>query len=565
METTRRRLLHESNTEGGSIATEMKSYSRVPVPNDGINIYANARINPSTSGPFSSQQEIEIPITSSNFDVCEFSNSYIHLKTRLRIRCTNPPELSSSSETSFDDAIGQNQFVMIGLKASPHIIRDYQFKHNNKPITTTMQSSAVYESFLYSTFKAKSEMANKKFVFSPYDEVSTLDNSLCGVYVPIADLATGSCYKTVDIIIPIREFLAMEAFHEFPNKIFGELRIVFHTTPEAFVYTEVNPITSIRKGIITGKIARDVPHLSEVLAADKDSFDYVHAYEQIGIPSKVQFISGWDSENSKLKYTTQAEFAPYVDELTVQEAWVDVKGYRMSDSALRELTAHFSSNPFTVCAQKVETNTFPSGPEAAGLRTTQNIRFNHTTDIEILHPTDSRQRTIFRNIMADNYQIQIGNQRYPEQLCSTISPQFHEMQIQASDFDSVFEANDEYEHSLTDAMLAENADGTVSRLKPTTDNTSFVPIFQTERSGSGSELWFDGIDRITEKVEINCRPIYAGKNDVYYQGSNTPAPILCLTSESYWIFRLINSQPHCQYVVSHSYEEGYNDPSIEAV
>ena len=115
METTRRRLLHESNTEGGSIATEMKSYSRVPVPNDGINIYANARINPITSGPFSSQQEIEIPITSSNFDVCEFSNSYIHLKTRLRIRCTNPPELSSSSETSFDDAIGQNQFVMIGL------------------------------------------------------------------------------------------------------------------------------------------------------------------------------------------------------------------------------------------------------------------------------------------------------------------------------------------------------------------------------------------------------------------------------------------------------------------
>ena len=158
----------------------------------------------------------------------------------------------------------------------------------------------------------------------------------------------------------------------------------------------------------------------------------MHAYEQISIPSKVQYISGFDKTSNKLTFSAQEGFTPYIDELTVQEAWVDVKGYRMSDSALRDLQAHFSANPFTVCAQKVETNTFPSGPEAAGLRTTQNIRFNHTTDIEILHPTDSRQRTVFRNIMADNYQIQIGNQRYPEQLCSTISPQFHEMQIQAS-------------------------------------------------------------------------------------------------------------------------------------
>ena len=36
MESTRRRLLQESNMESGSIVDEMKSYSREPVANDGI-------------------------------------------------------------------------------------------------------------------------------------------------------------------------------------------------------------------------------------------------------------------------------------------------------------------------------------------------------------------------------------------------------------------------------------------------------------------------------------------------------------------------------------------------
>ena len=50
MENTRRRLLNESNTDTGSIVDEMKSYSKAPVTNDGINVYGNVRINPITSG-----------------------------------------------------------------------------------------------------------------------------------------------------------------------------------------------------------------------------------------------------------------------------------------------------------------------------------------------------------------------------------------------------------------------------------------------------------------------------------------------------------------------------------
>ena len=189
-----------------------------------------------------------------------------------------------------------------------------------------------------------------------------------------------------------------------------------------------------------------------------------------------------------------------------------------------------------------------------------NVFFNRTTDIELLHPTDSRQRTVFRNICADNYQVMIGTRRVPDQLTSTISPQFHEMQVQASDFDSIFEASESWERSLTDPVS--NGE---KFLKPVYDNTSFVPIFQVERTGSnGNSLWFDGITGM-QKVELNTKPLYPTM-DPYYQGANTPSPILCTCQDTFWIFRLMgDGRPNCQYVVANSFEDAWANPSLESV
>ena len=163
----RRGILNEARSQTGAIVDEMKAYALTPVANDGMNIYGNVRINPIQSAPFTNAQEISIPITTTNFDVIEFSNTYLHILAKLRIRVTSPPVVEGDDD--FAKMLKENQFVMIGLKAGPHVIRDYQIKFNNVPVTTTTQSSAVYESFLYSTFKGKSEIANKKYVFTPYE------------------------------------------------------------------------------------------------------------------------------------------------------------------------------------------------------------------------------------------------------------------------------------------------------------------------------------------------------------------------------------------------------------
>ena len=46
-------------------------------------------------------------------------------------------------DDEFAKMLRENQYIMLGLKAGPHVIRDYQFKFNNVPITTRIANIAT--------------------------------------------------------------------------------------------------------------------------------------------------------------------------------------------------------------------------------------------------------------------------------------------------------------------------------------------------------------------------------------------------------------------------------------
>ena len=558
MEQSRRDLLYADRAMPGTIVEAMKAYTKEPLVNDGTHRYGNIRVKPKTSGPYASNTEIEIPITSDNFTVTEFENSYLHLVCRVTFQVSNLPSISGTDD--FSNMLLNNQYVFLGLKCSNHVIRNYHFLFHDIPITSTRQPNALYESFLYSNFKAKGEIANKKWVFSPYEEVASMDNSICGCYVPLADLVSGTS-KSLDIIIPIKELLAMEGFDEYPNKIFGELKFAFNTTYEGFVYTEVNPIESIRKGVVRGDIdsTNSNLHLSDILAVDYKTVPYHRAFEQQGIASQISFITGYDATNG-LTYSTVSNFSITMSDIETTDIWMDVRGYEANTAAIQAMREHFAEKPFTVCAQRVERYSFHSGADSSQLSTDVNIRMRRVTDIELLMPTNSLQRTVFSNPALTNFQVLIGSIRYPDQLVSTTSPEFFQIQIQNTDFDSFFEATDSFEHSLTDARTSSSG-----YRNPTTDDTSFVPIFSLERANA-EELVFDGRDDTEVKVEITGRPLYPSYN-VYPPSTmtNTPPPILCCCSDTYWIFRIVSGIPQVQYVTDVSYDEAYSNPSIQAV
>ena len=564
MEQRRRDLLYAGSKKGsGSIAEAMKSYSKEPRINDGVNRYHNVRVKPKTSGPYYSNTEIEIPITSDNFSVTEFENSYLHLECTVSISVENVPEISGT--TDFDNMLKNHQYVFFGLKSSNHIFRNYHFLFHDIPVPSTRQANAIYENFLYSNFKAKGEIANKKWVFSPYSEVEKQDNSICGTYIPLADLQESSLTVKLDIIVPITEILCMEAFDEYPNKIFGELKFAFNTTYEGFVYTEVNPIESIKNAIVRGDISATTEtaadlNLSEILAADAKTFPYTHAFQQQGIKTQMSFITGTSDDN--LSFTT-GDVKLTCTDITTNNVWCDIRGYEATSATIAELRKYFTTHPYTICAQRVERYSFHSAPDSnGGIQTDVNLRMRRVTDVNVLMPTNALQRTVYCNPALENFQLLIGNVRYPDQLVDTTSAEFFESQIQSTDFDSFFEATDSFEHSLTDCRTSEDG-----FRNPVTDDTSFCPIFSLERANAG-ELIFDGRNDYEVKVEITGRPKYTSYN-IYPksdEATSAPPPALCCCSDTYWIFRLVDGGiPNCQYVVEYDYDQAYANPNIEAI
>ena len=563
MEQRRRNLLTAGHHDAtGSIQHVMGSYIKHPAYNDGEHKYGNVRVKPKTSGPWQSTTHIELPLTSDTWDITEFENTYIHFVLQVKFYATGIPTISGTDD--FSEMLKNHQYVFFGLKSSNHIIGDYRFMFNDHTVSSSSQPNALYESFLYSNFKSKGEIANKRWVYSPYGEVEKLDNSICGMYIPIGELTGNSSneYKVMfDVIVPINEILAMEAFDEYPNKIFGELKLFFTTTYNGFVFTEVNPIESIKKGIVRGDIdATNADlHLTDVLAVDAKTFPYTHAFQQQGIANKMSFITGYDSDNATLTFSDLADVKLTCYDLQTLDIWCDVRGYKASSGAMQNMYNSFCRNPFVVCAQRVERTGFNSKPTVSGgIHTDITLRFNRVTDINILMPTHSLQRTVYTNPALRGFQVIIGNDHYPDQQVTTLSPEFFENQIQSTDFDSFFEATDSYEHSLTDARVDENGEK-----NPITDDTSFVPIFSLERANAG-ELVFDGLDQLSVKVELHGTPLYS--TSIYPRSDDTDIepPALCTTTDTYWIFRIINGVPNCQYVVQNDFDTAYANPDIEA-
>ncbi|KAA6324679.1 MAG: hypothetical protein EZS28_054162, partial [Streblomastix strix] len=80
--------------------------------------------------------------------------------------------------------------------------------------------------------------------------------SACGTYVTIREIVEAikdqvSVPYTMPIrfrlSIPLDDILVFSGFTDYPNSIFGDLKIKFKINPNAFVFAQVNPIINMAK------------------------------------------------------------------------------------------------------------------------------------------------------------------------------------------------------------------------------------------------------------------------------------------------------------------------------
>ena len=474
-----------------------------------------------------------------------------------------------------NSSLVKSQYVFVGWKGSNQFIDDYVFLFNNMPAGESRQIFALTEGYVYNNMKSKAEVCNKRNVDTTYKEAHEFDNSMCGAFISLYDIITGAIYSgdgvrlgdslnipngytgntgagivrvPFDIIIPFDNLLSTQGFQIYPNKLFGDFGIQFRFTSAGMVHTQVKPQISMERLIANKQIPANLAGLSSTLYTQDSSLNYTHAFEQIGNYSKYQFFLAYDDTSgmtwttnsgvdgaaatngiaytrSPIAHTGTILMQPKLGTPTVVSAFSDIRGWQLTNEALLTLQDVFMKEPFVVPAQSIDYRSFETTPTSSGFGTTAcPLPLVQCESICILHPRHENDRTVFRQIQSNGYQISVNGVKFPWQIVDTLEPEFYQHQLDNSDFDGMFPARDDWENSITTPLTsigdkitrtinsAANQSITWTRSnsegmnEPDSDNTDFMPTITLQRPTAGASLAFEGITNRYATVMITGQP-----------------------------------------------------------
>ena len=173
-------------------------------------------------------------LTSENFPITQMEKSFISIKLKLSVKL-------DKALTGFDIDTKKLIRVFIGLKNSAEFFGKLDTICNNIMCKNT-QDEAVREQFAYNCLKPRSEKATAKYCHSTWDNVSSFSESVCGIYVPLSELADGYEHSYImELVIPYTDLLKYQAFMLYPNAICGEIKELVETSTDAFVWAPISP------------------------------------------------------------------------------------------------------------------------------------------------------------------------------------------------------------------------------------------------------------------------------------------------------------------------------------
>ncbi|KAA6377807.1 MAG: hypothetical protein EZS28_026666 [Streblomastix strix] len=549
----------------GTIEVTIKSNSVDAFRNDGEYHYSIKEIKPESQMLALFDKEILISISDTDHDVTQIQNSFLSIVLTANVQFYNKFD-------EYEEAYKDGTILFIGLKSASQVIREYTIYHRGRTIDGTLQNDSTTEQFIYNTVKPRSEKNNRKHIHSLYENIHKYDTSACDTYLTIREIKNAiKDQESVPYTLPIRfrlsiqldDILVLSGFTDYPNSLFGDLKIKFKTTPNAFIFTQVNPIISMAKYYTMNKTDLKANGPDKLKNIDllfrywSLGYQYTKKFTQIGctadLITKINIEQITDSGLKNLMYSI-TPVTLSIKNYVVTEVTANMSGYKATDDFLQRVREFYANSPYVVPSQRVEAWSFPAIATTTGIRTSQNIPLSHVIDLSLLFLKDARATTCYENPCYHNMQVTTCGRNFPDMSMNTLDQQFFQMQLNASNLDLLFEATDEFEDALTTSRNTASR-----RLNPHTDLTSFMITLQCERNSNGA-LTFDGLDINNQNVLVELRggPIYQDDTDCYYNvdlmGKRPPPPILCTIHDTFWLFGPANGRS-CVYDVNNTFDE----------
>lgn len=492
--------------------------------------------------------EIEVTLTSSQFDYTQFDKSFINISAEVNLGVSIT---GAGSAAMTGDALELAKALKYAIcaKNSSDLIKSYSLYHKGSQVTGTQQMAASAESFIYHTYREETAKENKMNIHSRWKAVHNCETpSVCGTYVTLEQLfaahaSNGTITVPLNIIIPFTNIQLLQGFQHYPNSLFGQLTLRFVFNKDALVFKQCDPVASIKRYIADNALVGDSSQatLLEMLEEQMRHFPvvgrYNYEYEQIGNPSDI--IGKIDKVGTSTQALTVGVFPLTLTakSFKITACETDLEGYRQERVALEEERVKYMNESWVRFAQKVHQVPFKQSAGASSMNLTENTSLNNTTDFVFTFPRHVNETTISKNPMMKGMYMYVLGRQYPPATLNTTSAAFAAMMLGASDLEEG-NADEEYANSLL--VPRANSDNII---KPLTDLTSFLTTIKVERP-SAMGLIFDGLDTKGSQTSIKLygNPIIEGQYNDYYPegGDQPPPPIMYTINDSFFMFNSRN-------------------------
>ncbi|KAA6357679.1 MAG: hypothetical protein EZS28_046794, partial [Streblomastix strix] len=372
--------------QAGTIEETLLGNAVVPFTNDGEHHYSIKEIKPESQMPALFDKEIIISLSDTDHDITQIQNSFLSVVLTANIQLDDKFD-------KIDESYKDGLVLFVGLKSGSNLISEYTIYHRGRTIDGSLQNDATTESFIYNTIKPKT----------------------CGTQINMRKIEELVGNQTIvpfliqirfRVSIPLDDLLIFSAFTDYPNGLFGDLKIKFKINPHAFVFCQVNPIISMAKYYTMNKdelLGSGQQKLMDIDLMFRNwslTFQYTKQFTQLGCTADL--ITGLHAEpltESGLKNLI-CDIKPVtisIKNYVITEVTANMAGYKATDACLNRVRQFYSQRPFVVPAQRVEVWPFSTSATLTGIRTSQNIPLSHVTDFCLLFPKDARATTCFEN------------------------------------------------------------------------------------------------------------------------------------------------------------------------
>ena len=488
----------------GSVTSHFSQIDNVLLKNECI----NGQYQMVTQASYAANTPVDSPgfttvcISTNGALIADLENSYITAKIKYYFTMADLPEngfTKAKIDAEADAGVAETKFTkyFIGFKQSLDALRRYDVNVNSQTIYS--QNFVGQESFVQVAGLNDTIMCNNPFVYTAYKNASTMDNSVCGVYVDLADMAqaNGAFEVEIPIKINMHQFLMLSAIHYLPS-FCGRWELVLYFDANNIVIAPVNPLAYtdssihpiIKQALL--KYTADETEwkgFSNKFTQIRDPFYAIIDAGQEGTGNKIFGSNEIRFEGAAVKTSADDGTTPLTTNLTAiknkfafkyekvklecsrivcTECLMNITQFQLKYEIYESLMAHYTENPLIIPINQLSYQRFShSATGGSNIHAIANLPIENCDSIFLLFPTSGNQTTCFYQPYLSNTRLSMGEFGVkPSQYVSTYNdPRFVGLTLDALNLEmsKISAMNKDFSNSIMPhSRIYKSADGSLS-------------------------------------------------------------------------------------------------------